>query len=65
MLQSHLANEYADCSEDIQNYWLEYLAAKDSLENETASIVSQESSQSIISNKRRRSSNGIINYINY
>ena len=65
VLQSHLANECADCPEDIQNYWLGYLAAKDSLEDETASIASQESNQSIISNKRRRSSNGIINHINY
>ena len=61
VLQFHLANECVDCPEDIQNYWLRYLTAKDSLEDETASIASQESSQSIIFNKRMRSSDGIIN----
>ena len=65
MLQSHLANKCTNCPEDIQNYWLEYLTAKNFLKDKTASIISQELSQSIIFNKRRRSSNSRINYITY
>jgi|GraSoiStandDraft_53_1057289.scaffolds.fasta_scaffold395314_1 hypothetical protein len=54
LLQFHLANECIDCPEEIQTYWLGYIAAKDSLEDDTASIASRESNQSTRSNKKRK-----------
>lgn len=57
MLQSHLANECVECPEKIQNYWLGYVSAKDSLnDDDTASITSQESTNSKI--KKRKILNG-------
>uniref|UniRef100_U9TK33 BED-type domain-containing protein n=1 Tax=Rhizophagus irregularis (strain DAOM 181602 / DAOM 197198 / MUCL 43194) TaxID=747089 RepID=U9TK33_RHIID len=55
ILQSHLANECTDCPEEIQNYWLRFIAAKDSLDDDdSASIAS-----STDSNKKRKvASNG-------
>ncbi|PKY60289.1 hypothetical protein RhiirA4_483843, partial [Rhizophagus irregularis] len=59
MLQSHLANECVECPEKIQNYWLGYISAKDSLNDDdsydTASITSQESTNS--KNKKRKGLN--------
>ncbi|CAB5392201.1 unnamed protein product [Rhizophagus irregularis] len=53
ILQSHLANECVECPEQIQNYWLGYISAKDSLnDDDTASITSQESTNS--KNKKRK-----------
>ncbi|CAG8768088.1 5207_t:CDS:2, partial [Rhizophagus irregularis] len=50
ILQSHLANECTDCPEEIQNYWLRFIAAKDSLDDDdSASIAS-----STDSNKKRK-----------
>ncbi|CAB4402080.1 unnamed protein product [Rhizophagus irregularis] len=41
ILQSHLANECTNCPEEIQNYWLGFIAAKDSLDDDdSASIAS-------------------------
>jgi hypothetical protein len=54
VLQFHLANECSDCPEEIQIYWLGFIAAKDSLDNDTVSIASRESNQSISSNKKRK-----------
>lgn len=63
VLQSHLANECPECPEVIQNYWLGYLAAKDSLndDDDVTSITSQESTNS--KNKKRKGLNG--KYIKY
>jgi hypothetical protein len=51
MLQSHLANECDECPEEIQSFWLGYIAAKDSLDDDVASITSQEPTNS---NKKRK-----------
>jgi hypothetical protein len=49
ILQFHLTNECTDCPEEIQNYWLRFIAAKDSLDDDTASNASLTSS-----NKKRK-----------
>ncbi|PKY55072.1 hypothetical protein RhiirA4_503246 [Rhizophagus irregularis] len=55
ILQSHLANECTDCPEEIQNYWLGFIAAKDSLDDDdSASIASSTGSNK----KRKVASNG-------